>query len=373
MAEAAVVMAVVSMAASVVSLAMTLSMRPEDAKDSGYTIDRKGNDNPKVVPFGRCLVPSVRVFNNVHNKETERLIQAHSFGVGKIKSYEQIYIDGVKVFADHQPINPNHWYAGNFEGSSRQFPNLSFGLRLGEEKEQNAFPYLVDYSDEQWTPDCRGDRTATMSVGVYRKINDKGDNNVRLVSDRFKVEALVHGNAVIDPRFDTTLSGVSDWTKRTWENGKSISYRNPACVILTYLLDSYYGLGIPADAVDVKSFVDLANYCDAEGLTFDGYIDQGSDYGQILVNMCSSFDGALYLEDGFIRAKADKKSPVVASITMDDLVSDFKLSNASDSDYYNVVSAEFVNEDAVFSKDKYVIPKDITSDPTVLADGYEKN
>lgn len=372
MAEVAIVASVISGVASVVSLAMTLNMKPETAQDTGSSIDRKGQDNPKVVPFGRCLVPSVRVYNNVHNRETERLTQAHSFGVGKIKSYEQIYIDGISVFHEGHPISVGEWYSGNFNGSSHEFPNLSFGLRLGEETESPAFSYLVDYSDGQWTSDCRGDRTATMSVGVYRRINKEGDNDVRLISDSFKIEALIHGNAVIDPRFDTSLQGASDWKLRTWENGDVQSYRNPACVVLTYLLDSYYGLGLPADAVDIKSFIDLANHCDSVGLTFDGYVDQGSDYGQILVDMCSSFDGVLYVEDGIVKAKADKLSPTTVSIGMDDLLGTFKLSNASDSSYYNVVSLEYVNEDAHFSTDKYVLPSDVTSDATIIADGFEK-
>ncbi|MCU8498503.1 phage tail protein [Vibrio vulnificus] len=371
MAGVPVVISIISAATSVVSLAMSLSMKPDDPKDNGTAIDRKGQDNPKVIPFGRCLVPSVRVFNNVHNTETERLIQVHSFGVGKIKSFEQIYIDGVPVFAEGIQAPVNTWLSGNFSGSSGEFPNLSFGLRLGEKTEE-AYPHIIKYSDNQWDTGCRGDRTPSMSLEVYRKINEDGDNNIRLISDRFKVEALIHGNAVIDPRFDTEFQGVSDWTKRTWQNDSRVSYRNPACVILTYLLDSYFGLGLSVDAVDIKSFIDLANYCDEKGLTFDGYIDQGSDFGEILVGMATSFDGVLYVEDGVVKAKADKVSPAVAHITQDSLVGTFKLSNASDSSYYNVVSAEFINEETTFTKDKYVLPANLSESQTIEEDGFEK-
>ncbi|ENM2831983.1 hypothetical protein AB6Q85_002330 [Vibrio cholerae] len=367
MAEVLLVASIVSAAASVVSLAMTLSMKPDKPEDSGTAIDRKGQDNPKVVPFGRCLVPSVRVFNNVHDHETERLLQVHSFGVGKIKSVEQLYIDSVPVFSGNNQINPNHWYT-NIGG---EFPNLSFGVRLGEATEQ-VFPHIVQWSDGQWGSDCRGDRTAAMSLEVYRRINEGGDNNIRLMSDRFKLEALVHGNAVIDPRFDTSLQGASDWTKRTWVNSGKDSYRNPACVTLTYLLDDYYGLGLPVDAVDLKSFIDLANYCDQRGLFFDGFIDQSSDFGEILVGMSTAFDGVLYIEDGLVKAKADKESPVVCSIDMDDLVGTFKLTNMSDSSYYNIVNVEFINEETTFTKDKYVLPSNLAESETIKADGFEK-
>lgn len=369
-AEFTVVMSVISAVSSVVSLAISLTMKPDETKDVGTAIDRKGQDNPKVVPFGRCLVPSVRVFNNVDNNKTENLVQVHSFGVGKIREFKQMYIDGVPVFKG--TIKPNTWYSSGNSLISNEFPNLSAGVRLGEATEAIPYKKIRDHSDMQWTSDCRGDRVASASLHVYRKLNKEGDNDVRIITDRFKVEAVVEGNAVIDPRFDTALEGANDWTKRTWVNSNRESYRNPACVILTYLLDSYYGVGLPTDTVDVKSFIDLANYCDAANFKFDGYVDQGSDYGQILNQMCSSFDGSLYIEDGVMKVKADKESPVVCSIDMDDLVGSIKVSEVNDSSYYNSVSVEFINRDATYSKDKYVLPKDINTDPTIIRDGYVK-
>lgn len=370
MGEFAVVMAVISAATSVISLAMTLSM-DNSAKDTGSSIERKGQDNPKVVAFGNCRVPATRVWNNVHNKTTEALCQAYSFGVGPIRSIDQVYIDSVKYFNGQIP-EAGHWY-----GSGSAFPNVSMGLRYGELKEQPAFQKLIDYSDGEWTADCRGDRTPSVSLCAWRKINEDGDNNIRFISDKVKLEALIQGNAVIDPRFDLALEGVADTSKRTWINGELNSevesYRNPACVMFTYLVDNYYGLGLPVDSVDVNSFIELANYCDEQGFTFDGYIDQGSDYAQILVDMCSSFDGMVYVEDGLVKVKADAAAPVVASITPDHIVDGFKLSNTNDSNYYNIVNCDFINAETDYSKDKFVLPKNVLTDETIRSDGFEKD
>ncbi|HDI3263889.1 TPA: hypothetical protein PMC50_002510 [Vibrio cholerae] len=362
------IVAVVSAVASVVSLAMTLNMRPDTPEDTGSGISRKGQNNPKVVPFGICLVPSVKVFNNVDDNNHSQLVQVHSFGVGKILKFENLFIDGVKAFPNNHTV-PNTWYNhGNFN----EFPNLALGLRLGEQVEASAFPKIVEHGDGYWTANHRGDRTASASFHIYRRINEKGDNDVRIITDKIKVEALLHGNAVIDPRFDASLVGVKDWTKRTWVNADRESYRNPACVIFTYLLDSYYGLGLPTDAIDVQSFVALANYCDQAKFKFDGYVDQGEDYGAILTKMCSSFDGTIYVEDGVVRAKADKASPVSETITKEHLGATFKLSNGSDSSYHNIVNVEFINTNANYTVDKYVLPSDTTKDKTILSDGYEK-
>ena len=363
------VASIISAVTSVVSLAMTLSMDQPEAKDNGSSIDRKGQDNPKVIPFGRCIVPATRVWNNVNNRNVRYLAQAYSFGVGQIKGFEQIYIDGVNYF-NVDGADADKWYG---MGSSGEFPNVSVGLRLGKPVESEAYQALVDHGDGEWIAACRGDRTPSLSLLARRDINEDGDNNVRFISDRVSIEALVHGNAVIDPRFDIGLQGVADVTKRTWvQEGTVQSYRNPACVMFTYLVDKYYGLGVPVDAVDVGSFIELANYCDEQGFTFDGFIDQGSDYAQILVDMCSSFDGIVYVEDGEIKVKADRAAPAVAHITTDHIVDGFKLSNANDSSYYNVVNCEFINRDATHTKDKYVLPKNVMTDETIKRDGFQK-
>ncbi|ELH4810060.1 hypothetical protein Q9X96_003093 [Vibrio vulnificus] len=367
--EIGTIAAIISAASAVVSLAMTLSMDQPEAKDNGSAIDRKGQDNPKVVPFGRCIVPATRVWNNVNNSNVSQLAQAYSFGVGPIKSFEQVYIDGVNYFRDGvQPVVDN-WYESSPSG---EFPNVAAGLRLGRLVEANAYDKMVQNGDGEWTANHKGHRTPSLSLLATRMINEDGDNNVRFISDRVSVEALVHGNAVIDPRFDLGLEGIADVSKRTWQNAGRDSYRNPACVMFTYLVDKYYGLGVPHDAIDANSFIELANYCDEQNYTFDGYIDQGSDYAQILVDMCSAFDGMIYIEEGMIKVKADAAAPVVASITTDHIVDGFKLSNTNDSNYYNVVNCEFINRDATNTKDKYVLPSNVMTDETINSDGFEK-
>ncbi|WP_339009386.1 phage tail tip fiber protein [Aeromonas popoffii] len=208
---------------------------------------------------------------------------------------------------------------------------------------------------------------------IERWINKGGDNNIRLISPNYKFEAVIHGNAVIDPRFITDVQGaVDDVTKRIWMNGTTECYRNPAAVMYTYLIDEYYGVGLPLDSVDKASFVTLANYYDQTGFKFDGYIDQSQDYAKILVDMATSSDAVLYFEDGVIKVKADKATPVTASITESDIVGNFSLSNANSGDYYNAVKIEFVNGSTVFNKDQYVIPKNKNNSAIIKADGYVK-
>ncbi|WP_028022243.1 phage tail protein [Enterovibrio calviensis] len=358
------VLTALSAASAIVSLAMAISMRPDGAKDTGANIDRKGADNPKIVPFGNCLVPAVRVWNNVNDSNTRWLCQAYSLGVGEIKAVEQIYIDGVPYLEG--VLQPNAWYDLK---ASAEFPNVSLGYRTGRATEQ-VFTELLEHSDGEWTEAHRGDKTASLSMLIERWINTEGDNNIRVVSDTLDVTAMVQGNRVIDPRLDPNLNGVMFDSSRVWvSNGKDV-YRNPACVLLTYLVDTYYGMGIPADAIDVKSFVDLANYCERQNIFFDGYVDQNQSFGDALKDMATSFDGVIYVEDGMIRVKADRLTSAVAHVTEADCVGSFKLSNANDSSYFNIVKVEYTNTATYHATDKYVLPVDVL--PVHQNDGFEK-
>lgn len=357
------VLAAISAASAVVSLAMTLSMRPEDAKDNGVDINRKGTNNPKIVPFGNCRVPCVKVWNNVNNTNVRYLAQAYAIGVGEIRAVKNIYIDGV---AYRSGLEEDKWYGFK---SSGEFPNAALGIRLGKATEK-AYPEIIEHSDGEWTEYSRGDRTASISMLVHREINEDGDNNIRIVSDMLEIEALVQGVAVIDPRRDPSLEGIPFHHRRVWSSGGQDYYRNPALVLFTYLVDTYYGMGIPASAIDVKSFVDLANYCERVNIYFDGYVDQNSSFGDILKDMVTSFDGIVYVEDGMVRVKADRETTAITHISESECVGSFKLSNASESSYYNIVNVEYINSATYYAKDKYVLPTDVSL--IHQRDGFEK-
>ncbi|WMB74228.1 hypothetical protein RA178_06325 [Shewanella oncorhynchi] len=380
MASFSAVAAWASVISSVVSLAISLTMDTKGKqKDSGNNIDRKGSDNPKIVPFGKCVVPAVRVWNNVNNNNSKYLAQSYSLGVGQLKDIKEVFIDGVPCF-DGDHLGFDVWYTPNKEvgeeGSTsyhfKEFPNLAMGFRAGKNTEQ-PWKHLIENGDGEYTDTSRGDRTGSIGMLIERRLPEGKDNDVRIMSDNIRVEALIEGNPVIDFRYDTTLEGITDNTKRTWVNGNSASFRNPSCVVFTYLVDGYYGVGIPVDAIDLDSFIELANYCEQSNLSFDGYVDQNQDFGQILLDMVTSFDGVLFVEDGLIKVRPDRASFPVCHITEDDLVGSFKLSNANDSNYYNVINAEFVNIDSNYSGDKYVLPSNIYEDEQIKIDGFEKS
>ena len=235
-----------------------------------------------VVAFGNCVVPVTRIWQNINTNDTNWLAQAYSIGVGPIKSFEQIYIDGVPYFdAGCDPV-AGVWYDG--KETSSEFPNVSLGLRYGNNRE-TAHTDLIKHSDGELTAEHRGDRRASIGVLIERVIHGAP----RVTTSNVKIEASVKGVGVIDPRNNTT--------DRLWTFGNSESYRNPACIIFTYLVDDYFGLGLPVESIDVTSFIELANYCDGR-FTFDGYVDCSTDFKTILRELCTSFGGTIQTVQG---------------------------------------------------------------------------
>ncbi|HDX8393490.1 TPA: DUF1983 domain-containing protein [Aeromonas dhakensis] len=365
MAEGAAIISVIS---AVVSLAITLSAKQPQVpgmKDSGVKLDRRGRDDPKLVAFGDTIVPMSSVYSNVNDAQNEWLTQLFNICVGPVKSVNQLYCNGVRYFPNSE-TNKVGWHKA---GLSNEFPNVALGVKTGKMVEDAMFLPITQNSDGEVDASFRGDRCATMSLLAEKWINKTGDNDIRFMHPENKWEALVSGLSVIDPRLDPSCLGKEDVSKRVW----GTSYRNPACCILTYLLDPYFGMNYDVDEINIASFAILANYCDAQGLTFDGFINQDQTKGEIMADFAKSFDGDIYYEDGEICARARTKSLPVIHIDENVMNKEgFKYSPKGAADYCNVVKIEYINFDNNQSQDSYVIPKNHKLDPVIARDGEVK-
>lgn len=378
--------------ATAVSVGISLLVKPPQLKDAGESVERKGNNVSKVVAFGVCRVPAVRVYSNVHNNNTRWLSSIYSLGWGPIKQIDQLYVDeqpvfngtglGAQypvakpefdVFFDNPVVTINESVGGGQTITKKgrlhfkDFPNLRVGLRRGNPTELGPYPDLLNESDGLLTTDHRGDRTAQIQIRAYRQKDMEG---TRFQHSKHGFEALVHGNKVIDPRFDPSMSGKNDLSKRIWEQGSTVSYRNPACVMLTYLLDPMFGLDLPIDSIDTQSFHLLANYCDANGITFDGYISSDANFGEVITKIATSFRGMAYLEQGKVKVRPYEAGISSIHLTDDHIIGNITLSNSNDSKYCNAVKVDFVDQDQQFNTVSYVLPENKYTDAQIQSDGY---
>ncbi|KLV46246.1 hypothetical protein SH16_01731 [Aeromonas caviae] len=364
--EISAIAAIVSAAISTVSLAISLTAKQPsmDQQDYGVGVNRRGQDNPVLIPFGDCLVPCARVYSNTNDYNTNYFVQLFSIGLGEVKSINQIYINGVPFFNNTLPQTIG-WHKYR---TSANYPNVSIGLKKGLPTESAAFSQIIQNSDGEVSANFRGDGIASLSLLAERWTSSSNDNDIRFIKTENRVEALVSGIAVIDPRTDPNCLGRDDKSKRVWGS----SYTNPACCILTYLLDPVWGIGLQVVDVDITSFILLANYCDNKQLKFNGFVNQDSTFGEILKDFAASFDGDIFLESGLVKCRPIDVTAALVHLNETNMHSEIRVLNKGGEDYANTIIVEYLNKDSNYSQDKYVIPKNQKTDPVIQKDGYIK-
>jgi len=365
--EISTIAAIVSAAISTVSLAISLTAKQPslDQTDVGVGVDRRGQDNPILIPFGDCLLPCARSWSNTNRYNTNYFAQIFCIGLGEVKSINQIFINGVPYFNNTLPQTIG-WHNNR---TSANFPNVSVGLKKGLATESAMFSQIISNSDGEVSANFRGDGIASLALLAERWVSTGGsDNEIRFIQTTNKLEALVSGISVIDPRTDPNCLGRDDKSKRVWGS----SYTNPACCILTYLLDPYFGMGLQVEDVDITSFILLANYCDNKQLKFNGFVNQDSTFGEILKDFAASFDGDIYLESGLIKVRPIDVTASLVHLDESSMHSEIRVLNKGGEDYANTIIVEYLNKDSNYSQDKYVIPKNQKTDPVIQKDGYIK-
>lgn len=359
MAQYALAVSVLSAIASAVSLVISITAQqdPLQPSDSGVQVDKKGQNDPRLVVFGDAYVPLARVYNNANRYDNKWLVQLFSICVGPIKSVQNVYVNGVPYFGESNTNDMTGWHT---QGTSGNFPNVSIGLRKGKVLEDPMYTQIIQNSNGSISSEFRGNRSASLSLLAERWITTGGDNEIRFIAPNNKMAAKVQGLSVIDPRLDPNCLGKNDLSKRVWGN----SYQNPACCILTYMLDPFFGLNYDVEDVDVSSFIFLANYCDQQNLKFNGFLNQSKTRAEILKSFAESFGGAIYREQGLFRVRPLDKSVSVISLDERNIVGNIKVINGS-TDYCNVVKVQFTNTSSNYCEDSYVIPKNLDNDAVI--------
>ncbi|WP_412705022.1 hypothetical protein Aerorivi_02416 [Aeromonas rivipollensis] len=365
--------AIASTAVSVVSMAISLSAmgnKPSfDQSDTGSVANRKGKDDPRLVAFGKCLVPGSMVYKNVNDYDKKWIVHNFSLGHGPLKAINQVYIDEQPIFSGEQDRS-EQWLKANNEG----FGNVQLGIRRGNLSNQ-TWPKIIENGDGQWTTSSRGDGIASLQFLIERPdTRGQSDQTNRVMATSFGASALVEGIKVIDPRVDPLLLGASDPSQRVWMNGTKEAYRNPVLQLLVYLLDTEYGLGLKPKMVNLNTFINAANWCEQNSLYGDGYVSQNDTFQKIINNFATAFGGNIYLENGQICVCPDTIGPVVTTIGEDDLIGNITVTNDR-TGYANLIKVEFQNKDSQYNKDTFIIPSNSLTDPTILADGkvFEKS
>ncbi|HCM0850408.1 TPA: hypothetical protein N2786_003005 [Vibrio parahaemolyticus] len=365
---------IASVASAGISLYTAMNQAAFDKpKDSGVSINKSGTNATRNPVYGTCLTGAVPVYNNVNDNNNEYLLNVFACGIG-VTAIKQVYIDDVEVLASDQIARRETENGGTeqlllsgsalINGFQKQCQiQLRAGLDTGV-----PMQLAIDNSDGEWTEAMRGDRVCALAIRSKRIIDDEG---VRILNDRFKVNLLVDGLPLYDPRymsigekmFYNDLPNVPDEHRQTG--------RNPALAVLDYLTDDYYGMGIPMRYIDIDSFSQSATFCDYNRLHVDGQIDSSATFADNLRSIADSANLSLFIEGGYITCRFEDLSLPVQDFDETNIINGtFKITEQTSSNYANVVEVEYKNTELNDEQDIFTIPEDTLTDPQIQADGY---
>lgn len=358
----------ISVAVSVGTSIYAMTMTPDlDKKNSnaGTKITKNGTQSPRNRVYGTAIVGCTSVYSNVLDRDRSYRLDVFSVGgIGEL-TLHNVWIDDVRMFEQNLSYNSSPYDAssgifssGQMRPRYRKSDKFQMQWRSGHEN-QVAAQLAVDNSDGEWTTDHKGSKVPHIVIFA----DYTTDQDYVFFSDRYNITALVTGGAVYDPReADNDLEVPTTWT------GKS---SNVALAVYDYLTSSYYGLGIKPEYIDEASFAYAASFCDANGLEINSAIRADDSFAEILQDMLICCGGSLVISNGKIKFLVEEQELVALYDLDDDLIikDSLKVSPASTSDYYNVVSTTFKSEINRDNDDDFIIPADVTTDERVLQDG----
>ncbi|HCE2943959.1 TPA: fibronectin type III domain-containing protein [Vibrio parahaemolyticus] len=358
----------ISVAVSVGTSVYAMTMTPDlDKKNSnaGTKITKNGTQSPRNRVYGTAIVGCTSVYSNVLDRDRSYRLDVFSVGgIGEL-TLHNVWIDDVRMFEQNLSYNSSPYDAssgifnsGQMRPRYRKSDKFQMQWRSGHEN-QVAAQLAVDNSDGEWTTDHKGSKVPHIVIFA----DYTTDQDYVFFSDRYNITALVTGGAVYDPReADNDFEVPTTWT------GKS---SNVALAVYDYLTSSYYGLGIKPEYIDEASFAYAASFCDANGLEINSAIRADDSFAEILQDMLICCGGSLVISNGKIKFLVEEQELVALYDLDDDLIikDSLKVSPASTSDYYNVVSTTFKSEINRDNDDDFIIPADVTTDERVLQDG----
>ncbi|ENS1781828.1 fibronectin type III domain-containing protein [Vibrio parahaemolyticus] len=337
--------------------AMTQMPDKQEQDAGGSKITKNGTSSPRNRVYGKAIVGCTSVYSNVLNKSHNVRLDVFAVGGAGAVTFHNIWIDDSKMFeedkADFTPANDGRaciYTSNDMRGRYKSYGGFKMQWRSGQEN-QVASQLAIDNSDGEWTVNHRG----SFVPHIVIRANYVEKTDAVILGSRYNITALVTGADVYDPR-----TGLV--------NGES---SNTALAVLDFLTNTYYGMGIPTDYIDIESFKYAATFVDNHDLRINSAINADDNYADILRDMLACCGGALAITNGRIKFLVEEAvTAPVYEFNEDNITKGtLKVSPSGSSDYYNVVTTQFKSASNRDNADDFMIPADTTTDPRIRQDG----
>lgn len=291
-----------------------------------------GATMPVPYAMGRTYTGGMQVYDNSAGDKNEWRYQVMVFsGGGPIEEFEGFYADYT-----HIPLSvgaeggATGWYSGFLEVQNR-----------GGTRPENAHTATAT-AMPSW-----GTSHKMSGYASYRVAMKFDKDGKRFASGIPQVGYVAKGVRVYDPRLDSTYPGGSG--AHRWDDEATWTWsENPALHALTYARGrfvtngvayfdpSYFdpayfgtstesvkilGAGLPKDSIDIPSFVELANLCEANDWKVGGLIYEAPDLSKWdnLKRILQAGGAQPVWAGGLLRLRISAPRPSLFAISADDL------------------------------------------------------
>lgn len=312
----------------------TNALRAEKRRDAlplGRDVSFVGADNPRLVVYGRARIGGTVVFMDVRasNRYIDMVV---TWTTHDIEALDEMYLDeALVVFGDSPDPRWAIWFTLPDGSTVSQAYRKAFVGPFGGTDNQVAQADLVANNPSKWTSEHRLRGVS----GAY----------ILLVWDSFvygdgipEMSFVIRGKKVYDPRSETTY--YTD---------------NAALCAADYLMNTRYGVGVPASKIDMDSLADAADICDEtvsinggaateKRYTVNGAFTTDESHGRVLERMAAAMGGQITFSNGLWKFwPAVWRTPAL-EITDNDLRSSVNMQTlASRDDIFNAVRGTHVS------------------------------
>lgn len=307
----------------------------------GLNFNVRDPQSPKKIIYGRARLGGTVIAIGSHGSDNKYLTMVLAIAGHRIEEFEEIWFNDEKV-----------WDSG-YQGTWGTYVEHEFIYG----SDTDAVSTLATAGITGWTSNHKisGNAALVVRLEYDPEIFTSGLPNVSVV---------VKGKRIYDPRqdststyYDSSVGGSNHRPNGTWsELGYST---NPAIVLLDYLRDTKYGLGVDIDDIDLQSVVDAADVCDEDvsldaggtqdRYTCDGVMDSSNTIKTNIENILTSMIGTLTFAAGKFVVNAHEYRTPSLDIDEDDLIAPLTITTKqSRRSLYNAVKGSFVSEEENF-------------------------
>ena len=339
---------------------------------------------PRKLVYGETMISGVVSFAQVNGANNKNLHQVIAIAGHKLTSIDKIFLDDYPIDLSTQVDGSGDVTSGKFAKKTNEDGTLETMVHIETRDgsaSQTAYSDLVTAfagtglnAGKGYESTHRGDGVA--SIYTRWTIHEGTRETWDEVGGIQNIKAVVKGKAVYDPRLDVAAGNDAGDNPTTaayikYSDGattathqRDLQGQNPALMLADYLMDSSFGLGIPASKIDWAAVITAADACDflvpiptsqTQKRFFGSGVIFGSDnHRKSISKILSGMNGDLIYSQGKYIIKAGIHEASSLAFTEDDLAGDFTVKTSIPrADRFNTIKGMFIDPDSNYKMTEF--------------------